>query len=202
MLNSEQINELRALGDTRDKIEWRIGEIAKEAWDHNIATGGQYYKFQIFTAVAREARCSRGRVEKLYNMVQFYSREVRERYPDYKLGHFEVAMNFGVEEAADVLEYVETYIEDTGKLPKVNDLDFLYRREVKGQLTDDEIMESTGHKPYNPDLLQEKIIDLLKSIRGLLLNKPLTNAQKEKINRGIELIESALIDTTEVITYN
>ena len=50
--------------------------------------------------------------------------------------------------------------------------------------------------------LQEKIIDLLKSIRGLLVNKPLSQGQRDKINQGLELIESALIDEEEVITYN
>lgn len=202
MLNNEQVKELRSLGDTRDKIEWRIGEIALEAWNNNLATGGQYYKFQVFTAVAREARCSRGRVEKLYSMVSFYPKEIREKYPDYKLGHFEVAMNFGVDEAPEVLDFVDTYVEDRGSLPKVNDLDFLYRREVLGQDTEEEMQGSTGHKPYNPDLLQDKIIDLLKSIRGLLVNKPLSQGQRDKINQGLELIESALIDEPEVINYN
>lgn len=202
MLNNEQIQELRSLGDTRDRIEWRIGEIAKEAWDQNITTGGKYYKFQIFTAVAREARCSKGRVEKLYNMVSFYPPEIRQKYPNYKLGHFETAMNFGPDEAPEVLEYAEIYAEDKGVLPKVSDLDFLYRREIKGQDTEQEVRRGSGQQVYNPDVLQEKIIDLMKSIRGLLLNRPLSDNQRDKISKGIELIESALIDEGEVITYN
>ena len=200
MLNDKQVKELNELADRQDTISWRLGEIALEAWNHNLATGGKYYKFQVYSAIAREARCSKGRVEKLAVMVQFYPKEIRDNYPNYKLGHFETAMHWGPEEAPEVLEYITTYIEDTGQLPKVNALDYLYRREVKGQETEEEM---TGRKvPYNPDLLQEQVIALLKSIRGLLLEKPLSARQKEKLSQGMELIESALIDEKSVIQYN
>ncbi len=80
MLTNQNIAELRSLADQKDKVEWRIGEIAREAWERNIHTGQPLYKFQVFTAVAREARCSRGRVEKLYAMVNFYPQEIRQKY--------------------------------------------------------------------------------------------------------------------------
>ena len=200
MLNDKQVKELRELRDNKDKIEWRVGEIARDAWNDNLAAGGPYYKFQVFSAVASEAGMSKGRVEKLAMMVQFYPKEIREKYPDYLIGHFETALNFGPEEAPEVLEYINVYIEDTGQLPKVNALDYLYRREVKGQETEEEM---TGRKvPYNPDLLQEQVIALLKSIRGLILNKALSARQKEDLSEGMRLIESSLVDEKEIITYN
>ena len=203
LTNSNKI-ELRKLGDKQDKISWRIGEIAREEWDRNIQNGGHFHRFQVFTAVAREARCSRGRVEKLFAMAQFYPKDIRQKFDGYKLGHFETAMSFGPEQAPDVLEYVGVYLEDKKELPKVKDLDFLYRREILGQPSTKDL---TGKgKPLNKgNALQIQLINLLRLIRGQLQKKPLSEEGQEKLRKGIGLIEEVLpelIDEQKEIVYN
>jgi len=202
ILTAKMANELRSLGDDRDKVEWRIGEIAREAWKRNInELGGKFYRFQVFAAIAREARCSKGRVEKLFGMIQFFPDQVRQKYPSYKLGHFEEAMNFGPEQAGEVLEYISVYAEDRGELPKVKDVDFLYRREILGQPSTRD-MTPQGD-PTN--VLQYKLIDLMKSIRGLLTKKPLSDSSREKLDKGLSLIEEVLpelVDEEKIINYN
>jgi len=203
ILTSENIKELKTLGDEKDQVEWRIGEIALEAWNRNIENGGHYHRFQIFTAVAREVRCSKGRVEKLFTMAQFYSESIREKHPDFKLGHFEVAMNFGPEEAPAVLEYANVYAEDKHELPKVKDLDFLYRREVLGQPSTKDLVPPKRSR--TEAVLQTQLINLMRLIRGQLINKPLSETSREKLNRGLKLIEEVLpelIDEPEVISYS
>jgi hypothetical protein len=200
MLSREHIDELRELANRRDQVEWRIGEIAKAEWDKNVREGRGHHRFQIFTAVAREARCSKGRVEKLYSMVRFFTPEVRQAYPDYKLGHYEIAMNFGKEGAPEVLEYIQVYAEDKGELPKVSNLDFLYRREVLGQETEEEI-GSSPTQPYDPDMLENRISSLIVSIRSLAEKKPLPDTARVKFEKGLELIREALIDIKDVVSY-
>jgi len=202
-LTSENKKELRGIGDTIDKVSWRIGEIAREAWDRNVKEGGQYHRFQIFTAVAREARCSRGRVEKLFAMAEFYPEQIRQKYPDYKLGHFEVAMNYGPEEAPEVLEYAGVYLEDKKELPKVKDLDFLYRREVLGQPSTKDLTRKTP-VANNSGVLQAQLINLMRSIRGQLGKVVLSENSRDKLKRGICLIEEVLPELvdTEIIEYN
>ena len=158
LTNSNKI-ELRELGDKKDKVEWRIGEIALEEWNRNIKSGGHFHRFQVFTAIAREVRCSKGRIEKLFTMVQFYPKKIRSKFPDYKLGHFEVAMNFGPEEAPAVLEYAGIYAEDKKELPKVKDLDFLYRREILGQPSTKDMIPRK--KVNSANLLQTQLINLI-----------------------------------------
>jgi len=207
MLTNENIKELRKLGDTRDRVEWRIGEIALEAWNRNIQAGGELHRFQVFTAVARESRCSKGRVEKLYAMVNFYPTEIRQKYPGYKLGHYETAMNFGPEKAPEVLEYISVYKDDKGELPKVNTVDFLYRRDVLGQETEVEIKRSPpmpeDPPEIYPDALHARIVGLLKSLKSMIENKNLPGPAREKIGNGLREIEEglALIDTPEIINY-
>lgn len=201
MLTQNNINELNQLADQTDRICWRLGEIALEAWNRNIQNGGQYHRFQIFTAIAREARCTKGKIEKLFAMVQFYPKEVREKYPGYKHGHYTVAMNFGPEKAADVLEYVSVYSEDKGELPRVNNLDFLYRRDVLGQETEDEMKGSVRKNP----ILAEQIINLLNLVRKMITGRPLNEEAKRKMNQGMKLIEEALpelVDEGKFINYN
>lgn len=201
MLTRENIQELHSLADSRDKVEWRIGEIAAEAWERNLKEGAMLHKFQVFTAVAREARCSKGRVEKLYNMVRFFPPEIRSKYQGFKMGHYETAMNFGPEEAPDVLEYVQEYAIDTGELPKVGNLDFLYRREVQGQETEGEI-GAVKVPAVPPDALQARIITLIASINSLLQKDPMSAERKKKLETGLGMIREALVDTEEIINYN
>ena len=159
LTNSNKL-ELKELGDTRDIVEWRIGAIALEAWERNINSGGRYHRFQVYAAVAREARCSKGRVNKLAIMCQFYPEETRSKFPDYKLGHFECAMAYGPEEAPAVLEYAGVYAEDKHELPKVKDLDFLYRREILGQPSTKDMIPK--RKAVSSAMLQTQLINLMK----------------------------------------
>lgn len=190
LTNANKI-ELRELGISKDKIEWRVGEIAREAWERNIKNGGNYHRFQVYTAVAREVGMSRGRIEKLVIMAGFFPEQVREKYPDFLLGHFEVSMSFGPEEAPDVLEYAGVYAEDKGELPKVKDLDFLYRREILGQPSTKDLTQPP--KRINNQIgLQTQLINLMKLIRGQLGKRELSEDSRDKLDRGLSLIEEVL----------
>ena len=112
-------------------------------------------------------------------------------------------MNFGPEKAPDVLEYINVFAEDKGELPNVKDVDFLYRREILGQPSEQDIQPQP--KFDHGAILQMKLIDLMKSIRDLLGKKTLSDSSQEKLTKGLGLIEEVLpelVDNKEVIHCN
>lgn len=198
ILSVRERDELRGIGLRDMDFAWRVAKITYGAYKRNIKTGAKLYDYQIYAAVANECGYSSGKVEQLAKLHLLFPEETRS--PDYLLGHYRVAGSFS-DDRFEVLEYIEFYRGEYGKLPAASNLSYLYRKHVRGEYVDVEPIRFEGHDLVPAECAQENPFDrpaynplsalsgLVRGVRSFMASTKLPYEEEDKLSRALALIE-------------
>lgn len=89
--------------DQRTEGTWFIGAVADRLYMRAVSRNAPATQKEVFAAVGYYAGLSGRRVEDFYRLHQFYPQEIRDRYPDLSISHFQYAMTFGSDKAIAML---------------------------------------------------------------------------------------------------
>lgn len=202
ILSRNERRELRGIGRSDMTCAWRVAEIAYKAYRRNVKSGSKSYDYQIYAAVAAECGYSSGKVEQLVKLHMLFPENTR--HDDYLLGHYTVAAS--LDDRFNVLEYMEFYRKEYGKLPAVSRLSYLYRKQILGEYVDLAPIQIKGHElvpvecagpnPFDrPEYTRvSSLSGLVRSVRGMLENFAISKDGSDKLTRALELIEEVMFE--------